>query len=64
MLEYQIRKYWLKAIYDQKTVKESTSLPRSWKCSSVTAPVRRPVPLSTAKMSTTTLTLARALDAK
>ncbi len=38
MLLYQIRKYWLKAMYAQKTLKLNISLPMSWKCSVVTTP--------------------------
>lgn len=37
MFEYQVRKNWAKAMYDQKAIHPKRSLPRSWKCSTFTA---------------------------
>ena len=42
MFEYQVRKNWANAMYDQKTIHPKSSLPMSWKCSTLTALPSRP----------------------
>src|SRR3984957_19426107 len=43
MFEYQVRKNWANAMYDQNAIHPKSSLPRSWKCSTLTALPRMPL---------------------
>src|ERR1035441_7727381 len=43
MFEYQVRKNWANAMYDQNAIHPKSSFPMSWKCSTVTALPRMPL---------------------